>query len=275
MENGKSPRMEETKRKGARTPKDVPPEVLERLNRGEIEAVNLMESLAMDQRTLLGNLLRQTGRTDYLQPVLDALGGQKKQGFNSLAETIGTALFAQVAQRDDQDFLSAISAHRSDLVRCWAAYGIGRNPDPEIEEALERIRPFAADGHYGVREIAWMAVRPKLARDLERSIRILSGWAMDKDANIRRFASEATRPRGVWCAHIEALKDDPGRGLPILEPLRADTSKYVRDSVGNWLNDAGKTRPDVVKAICARWETESGAKETKYIVRRAMRTMKT
>jgi len=265
--------MKETKRKGARTPKDVPPEVLERLNLGEIEAVNLMESLAMDQRVLLGNLLRQTERTDYLQPVLDAIGGLKKQGFNSVSETIGTALFAQIARRDDQEFLAVISAHRSDLVRCWAAYGIGKNPEPEIEEALERIRSFAADGHYGVREIAWMAVRPKLARHLGRGIRILSDWAMDEDANIRRFASEATRPRGVWCAHIEALKDDPGLGMPVLEPLRSDVSKYVRDSVGNWLNDAAKTRPDFVKAVCARWETESDTKETKYIVRKAMRSI--
>jgi len=266
--------MDDAKRKGARTPKDVPPAVLERLNRGEIEAVNLMESLAMDQRALLGNLLRQTGRTDYLRPVLASVDGLKKQGFNIVAETIGTALFAQAAQQDDREFLAVISGHRSDLVRCWAAYGIGKNPGPEIEEALERIRPFVADGHYGVREIAWMAVRPKLARHLERGIAFLSGWAADEDANIRRFASEATRPRGVWCAHIDALKDDPAPGLPILEPLKSDASKYVRDSVGNWLNDAGKTRPDFVKTLCERWETESGTKETKYIIRKAMRTMK-
>jgi len=266
--------MNEAKRKGARTLKDVPSAVLERLNRGEIEAVNLMESLAMDQRVLLENLLRQTERTDYLKPVLASVGELKKQGFNIIAETIGTALFAQAALRDDQEFLAVISGHRSDLVRCWAAYGIGKKQGLEIEEALERIRPFAADGHYGVREIGWMAVRPKLAQHLERGIAFLSDWAADEDANIRRFASEATRPRGVWCAHINALKDHPAMGMPILEPLKSDPSKYVRDSVGNWLNDAGKTRPDFVKAVCERWESESDTKETKYIVRKAMRTMR-
>jgi len=35
--------MTETKRKGSRTIKDIPKEILEQLNRGEIEAANLAE----------------------------------------------------------------------------------------------------------------------------------------------------------------------------------------------------------------------------------------
>jgi len=265
--------MNDTKRKGARTIKDVPPAVLEQLNRGEIETANLVESLAMDQHALLDNLLRHTGRTDYLKPVLSAIGGLKKQTFNTLNEAIGLALSEQIALRDDQAFLTLISGHTADLVRCWAVYGIGRKADLEMEEMLERIRPFAADGHFGVREFAWMAARPRLAHDLQKSIAVLAKWARDEDENIRRFASEATRPRGVWCAHIETLKTDPAQGLPILEPLKSDASKYVRDSVGNWLNDASKTQPDFVKDLCARWKSESGTKETAYIAKRALRTV--
>jgi hypothetical protein len=29
---------------------------------------------------------------------------------------------------------------------------------------------------------------------------------------------EATRPRGIWCEHIESLKRNPGVALPILDP---------------------------------------------------------
>jgi 3-methyladenine DNA glycosylase AlkC len=109
--------------------------------------------------------------------------------------------------------------------------------------------------------------------DLEKSIAILAEWTSSEDENIRRFATEATRPRGVWCEHIEPLKQNPALALSILEPLKSDPVKYVQDSVGNWLNDASKTRPDFVKMLCERWERESETKETKYIIKKALRTI--
>ncbi len=103
------------------------------------------------------------------------------------------------------------------------------------------MRRFAADPHFGVREIAWMAVRDAVIGSLDESLALLQPWVSDADPNIRRFASELTRPRGVWCAQIEALKAEPWRALPLIEPLRADSSRYVQNSVANWLNDASKT----------------------------------
>ena len=91
-----------------------------------------------------------------------------------------------------------------------------------------------------------MAVRPHVAAELARAIALLVDWTADHSPYVRRFASEATRPRGVWCTHIAALRREPEPGRALLEPLRADPSGYVQDSVGNWLNDAGKDRPDWV-----------------------------
>lgn len=261
------------KRKGARSTKDIPADILQQLNTGEIETVNLVEWLAVDQKLLLKNLLEQHTRTDYLNPVLTKIDQLKKQTVNTINEAIGTEIFVQSTKSNDKEFLAIISNHRADLIRCWATYAIGKNESLNITETLAQIQPFAADKHFGVREICWMAVRPKITQNLTRSIEILSGWTTNKDENIRRFTTESTRPRGVWCEHIETLKQNPELGLPILEPLKSDKARYVQDSVANWLNDASKTQPEFVRELCIRWETESNTKETKQITKRALRTL--
>lgn len=262
------------KRKGARSLKDISQKILDQLNRGEIETANLTEWLAVDQRLLLENLLYHNNRSEYLKPVLENVDRLKKQTVNTVNETIGIGLLHLATQNKDDEFLQKLKTHPADLVRCWAAYAIGRNPDLKLKEKLDRIQSFAADTHFGVREICWMALRPEISANLDESLAALTGWTMHENENVRRFASESTRPRGVWCAHIDALKQNPGLGLVILEPLRSDSSRYVQDSVGNWLNDASKSQPEFVIEICDEWLRESATKETQYIIKKALRTLK-
>jgi len=265
--------MAEVKRKGPKSIKDIPKDILEQLNSGQIETANLVEWLAVDQRLLLENLLKDCGRTTYLKPILSDIEALNKQTVNTINEAIGTGLFEQSLKNNDTEILAIVSAHKSDLIRCWATYTIGRNQKLSIIEKLEQIQPFSADKHFGVREICWLAVRPSIAKNLTQSIKTLSDWTNDKDENVRRFASEATRPRGVWCEHIEELKRNPALGLTILEPMKSDKAKYVQDSVGNWLNDASKTQPQFVIDICKKWEKESPTKETAYIIKKSLRTI--
>lgn len=261
------------KRKGARSAKEIPGEILQQLNSGEIETANLVEWLAVDQKLLLENLLVKHNRTDYLDPILNKINQLKKQTVNTINEAIGTIFFELTHENEDFSFLEIICNHKADLVRCWATYTIGKNQNLHIEETLQQIQKFAADKHFGVREICWMAVRPKIKDNLTKSIEILSEWTANEDENIRRFTTESTRPRGVWCEHIEDLKQNPELALPILETLKSDSSKYVQDSVGNWLNDASKTQPDFVQEICQRWSLESDSKATQYIIKKALRTL--
>ncbi|MCD0475539.1 DNA alkylation repair protein [Flavobacterium sp. EDS] len=265
--------MTEIKRKGSRSTKDIPVDILDKLNKGEIETANLVEWLAIDQKLLLKNVLQQANRSKYLEPIITNIEALKKQTVNTINETIGTSLFRLAKLENDSELFTIISAHKSDLVRCWATYTIGKNAELSISEMLDQIQPFAADNHFGVREICWLAVRPSIAKNLNESLTILSEWTKHSDQNIRRFASEATRPRGVWCEHLEILKHNPELGLIILEPLKSDNAKYVQDSIGNWLNDASKSDPDFVIEICKKWKEISPTKQTTYIVKKALRTI--
>lgn len=58
--------MENGKRKDARSIKDIPAVIMQQLNAGEIETANLAEWLAVDQRLLLKNLLKEVNRAGYL-----------------------------------------------------------------------------------------------------------------------------------------------------------------------------------------------------------------
>ena len=264
-----------TQRKGARRISEIPPDILDALNAGEIESVNLVEWLAIDQRILLQAVLPPLGLREAVQPSLNAIARLDKNSQMQVIPAVAEVLLAAIqSKKNGQAAFEKLSTHSSDVVRSWAAYVVGLDRELKLEQKLNGIRLFAADPNSGLREIAWMAVRPDIERELGKAVKLLAKWTKDKDEYIRRFASEATRPRGVWCKHIEVLKINPELALPILEPLYSDPSRYVQNSVANWLNDASKSRPDWVKEICAQWTRRSKSKETAYIVNRALRTLK-
>lgn len=261
-------------RKGARKAQDIPNDVLELLDKGKIETVNLTEWLAVNQIELINNRFPKIGLKGSIATIEKAITEQKKPSTMSSIKTIGLHLYEHCRNSQSLDSsIELLNNHTSDTVRCYATYLIALNTDLSISEKLEQSRKLIADKHFGVREIVWMALRPEIEKNLSESIGILSKWTNDPDENIRRFTTESTRPRGVWCKHIEVLKKNPEQALPILQPLKSDKSKYVQDSVGNWLNDASKSKPEFVIGLCNKWKSESSTAETKKIIKRALRTI--
>lgn len=263
------------KRKGARRVSEIPKDILKQLNEGDIESANLVEWLAVNPMILLNHFLKSHKRLRYLKAIETEVKQLKKQSVLSLHDCIGKQLYTSSVNEKDKALLDLLLKHNSDSVRSWSCYFICADRTLTLKQKVEAMKPLADDPHFGVRELAWMALRPCIAGDLKTGIRLLEKWSRDSSENVRRFASECTRPRGVWCAHIDALKEKPELASAILEPLKADTSKYVRDSVGNWLNDASKTQAKWVIQICGRWKKESKSKETDYIIKKALRTIGT
>lgn len=229
-------------------------------------ATTLTECLAVDFAALMGNVLPEIGDvalTEMRQAASLGISRRMPLAARLIADRIGFAAQEKLA------------SHPSDTVRGWACFMIGGAQGMELSQRLAAIRSYADDPHFGVREWAWMAVRPHLAAELEKAITLLAAdWSHDPSERVRRFASEAIRPRGVWCAHIAALRQHPELALAVIEPLRADPSGYVQDSVGNWLNDASKDQPDWVQALCNRWSAASPNPATARICRRALRSIR-
>ena len=266
----------------------IPPDVRERLSNARESSRTLSELLAIDFAAYL-RAIEPRLSLDGAHAVQNAGGIIKKliEASRVVREEIGEAAIQTFAQ------------HPTDLARGIAAYMMGhcamqqaslRQSKPgqsharhAIDRVLHDVWALADDAHSGVREWAWMGIRHVLALDIKHTIRAFDPWIHHQSPNIRRFASEATRPRCVWCTHIALLRTDPSLGLPLLEPLRADTTKYVQDSVSNWLNDASKDDAIFVRGVAQRWTEQADALDTagdtpkakslRRVVTRALRTV--
>ncbi|WP_299684857.1 DNA alkylation repair protein [uncultured Dokdonia sp.] len=258
-----------TDRKGPRSLKDLDPEVLTYLNAGKVETKNLMEWLAVDQLVLLKTVLEPLDKMNWFPSFTTAVHAQKKPTANSTTKVIGETF----AQLSNSAFAKAyLATHPSDIVRCWACWTESLFYDT-TETLLNAMQSYAADSHFGLREVVIFATKERLIEDIDTAITILTTWAKNTDENVRRYAAEVLRPVGVWTKKIPQFQEDPARALPILEVLKSDVSKYVRDSVGNWLNDASKSQPDWVHSIHKKWQQEMPTKETLYILKKGMRTI--
>lgn len=141
-----------------------------------------------------------------------------------------------------------------------ALYGKGH-----FEQSMEALKFFTRFGS------AEFAIRHFLARDFDRTLHVMRGWALDENEHVRRLSSEGSRPRLPWSFRLKPLIKDPSPTEQILEALKSDSSLYVRKSMANHLNDISKDHPDRVIDRVSAWDMDD--KNTAWIVKHALRTM--
>lgn len=246
-------------RRGPLRPQDVPADHLVLLSQGAIDTVNFAEQFAIDIDELIAACapeLRVVTRLSQL-PLKRRLAGAA----------------GLVASEMSPSAALSWSRGQCDTIRAIASLAVSARASLTPCERLEQLRPYAADPHFGVREWAWIGLRDELRSDVIELLPELTLWAQEEDPNLRRFASEITRPRGVWTPHLPELRDDPEIAVDLINLLSRDSSRYVRLSVGNWLNDASKDNPSWVRALAKRWRGAHGVcLETSHILSRGLRT---
>ena len=260
-------------RKGAARIALIPPEVLEALNDGLVPTVNLNEFLALDLARLARNVARQIGLEPQAERIADTLAMLGAFKPVKRHEHVSRALYdlARAARRPRCDRRMRLATHPSDVARSWATQWIMFSGMP-LPDKLRRVRRFAADPHFGVREMAWMAVRDEVAGAVDEAVGLLEPWAHDRDANIRRFASEAHAAarrlvradrgaEGPALAGAAAARAAEGRPEPLCPELGRQLAQRREQ-------DAAAVGRRGVPALAG----ESRAPATDYIVRRALRT---
>lgn len=100
---------------------------------------------------------------------------------------------------------------------------------------------------------AEFSIRPYLEQHTQATLQRLMEWTGDRNAHVRRLASEGSRPRLPWAPRLRQFMLDPKPVLPLLTRLRDDTSSYVRRSVANHLNDIGKDHPALLAELAREW----------------------
>jgi 3-methyladenine DNA glycosylase AlkC len=117
------------------------------------------------------------------------------------------------------------------------------------------------------------AIRTLLRHNLDRALRVIGReWVGSSDVDVRRLASEGTRPYLPWATRVPGILRDPERTIPILNALYRDDSEYVRRSVANHLNDLSRDHADLVVATAREWLGVPDA-HTGPLVGRALRTL--
>ena len=147
------------------------------------------------------------------------------------------------------------------------------------EKAVQDASPAAFDDALALlaaltsRLSSEFAIRTLLRHDLIRALEVIqSTWLHVDDVDVRRLASEGTRPYLPWATRVPGLTVESFPTRPILDALYRDDSEYVRRSVANHLNDVSRFNAGDVVDTARSWLAAPDANTT-GVVRRGLRTL--
>jgi 3-methyladenine DNA glycosylase AlkC len=147
-----------------------------------------------------------------------------------------------------------------------AVKAIDEGTDEAFDDALAMLAGLTS------RLTAEFAIRSLLEHNLERALAAILHWTEDDAPDVRRLASEGTRPFLPWARRVRGILADPRCTLPIISALYRDESEYVRRSVANHLNDLSRHHPELVVQTATAWLAAPDENTTR-VVRHGLRTL--
>jgi 3-methyladenine DNA glycosylase AlkC len=229
------------------------------------------ESTARDLIGAVGTVVPDAGlpALHLAVPLIETLGLRER------ADTLRDALLSDL-QGDYAALAGTIrSASEDASFRGWliwpvtsaiAAKAVTEDTPEAFDDAMALLAELTG------RLSADFAIRTLLRHNLDRALELVQGWTASDDVDVRRLASEGTRPYLPWSTRVPEITARTGATIPVLDALYRDDAEYVRRSVANHLNDLSRDAPDLVVDTARRWLAEPDA-NTGRLVRHALRTL--
>jgi 3-methyladenine DNA glycosylase AlkC len=196
--------------------------------------------------------------------IADALEACLPADFAQAAAIVEAAL-APVGTHGDEAAAQGLSGWIGWSVGEFVARRVAANP-ADLQRGLQCLRELTQ------RFTAEFAIRPLLRDHAAEVWPVLQRWSQDASPQVRRLASEGSRPRLPWGLRLQDLVRDPTPATSVLERLQDDPDEVVRRSVANHLNDMAKDHPERLADWLERHLPGASA-ERRALLRHASRTL--
>jgi 3-methyladenine DNA glycosylase AlkC len=241
----------------------------------EVTVPTADELLSSSQAKILTKCLRAAAPERTWNTLSASVKSFGDLGLVERAMLVRDALLSDLPDSYVQSAKIIRTALKNDSFRSWMTWPVG-----EAVSTLAIASPRDSDFDDGLKMLAQLtgrftsefAIRNFLNADLERTLNAALVWAINKDEDIRRLASEGTRPRLPWAKQVPAFRTQPTAAISILDILYTDESETVRRSVANHLNDISRAEPELAVRTATRWLSKPD-ETTSRLVRHAMRTL--
>ena len=174
----------------------------------------------------------------------DAMRVTLPQDFNAACDVLEASLAPPLPMDAKGEPVGLSTADADAGLSGWVIWSMGefvaRHGQHDVPRSLNCLHALTQ------RSTAEFAIRPFIQQQPEAVWQVLTRWARDPSAHVRRLVSEGSRPRLPWGQRLQALVRDPTPALPLLRALQDDPSSYVRRSVANHLNDIAKDHAELV-----------------------------
>ena len=136
----------------------------------------------------------------------------------------------------------------------------------DFEESIHAIEEITK------RNTGEYAIRPFIRKYPEKTIEVMTQWALSDNFHLRRLASEGLRPKLPWSQKLDTFIENPDPVFKILDLLKEDPVKFVKKSVANNIRDYIKVNNDAAVKLLNKWRKSDNV-DTKWIIKHATRKM--
>lgn len=213
---------------------------------------------------------REAELMDMIEQLKASIPEKKRASFG-IVSVIAAFCKYIFKELDDDDYKVCVKIYRESKNYSTICIGLGLLSHYGLDKP-EMVLPIlveAADHElWEVKEFVQMFIRKITKKHKQLVQALLLDLTESKNKNLRRFASEATRP----VAENRWIQEEPEFSLKILRKLFMESEEFPRVSVANNLSDLSRKNPELIYGLVKELKA-FGNKDSDFIAYRACRNL--